>query len=393
VAEIALKPELETSPDISAQGERPTARFYRPELDVLRFFAFLVVFFGHLWPPRATAIVNRLGVPVSIIRGMVDVGGLGVYVFFMLSSYLITELLLREKEKTSTIHVQAYYVRRILRIWPLYFLFIGLAFVFGLLIPTYRLAGKELAALLLFSGNWYFAQYGWVGGFTGHLWSISVEEQFYLVWPMFLKLGGRRTLHAGCVALIALSFASIFFLSYRGNLANPTIFTNSFVICSFFALGGMTALWVHGRTLRLSLPVRGLLMIFGISLFLTATVACRIDETGPAIGAGRLMVGYLLSCLGCLSIFFGFLGATVPSWCRGLVYLGKISYGLYVFHIVCGDGTGWLAKDVLHHEHWPLSFPVSFLLTVLCAALSYRFVESPFLKLKERFVFVQSRRV
>jgi peptidoglycan/LPS O-acetylase OafA/YrhL len=388
-----MKPELETSADFSAQRERPTGRFYRPELDVLRFFAFLMVFGGHEWPPRATAIVNHLGIPVSIIRKMVEIGGLGVYVFFMLSSYLITELLLREKEKTSTIHVRAYYARRILRIWPLYFLFIGVAFVVGLLIPTYRLAGKEMAALLLLAGNWYFVQHGWsVGGFVGHLWSISVEEQFYLVWPLFLKLGGRRTLHAGSVALVALSFASIFFLSYRGNLANPTIFANSFVICSFFAVGGITALWVHGRTPRLSLAVRGLLMIFGISLFVTATADCRIHEMA-AVGAGRLMGGYLLACLGCLSIFFGFLGATVPSWCRGLVYLGKISYGLYVFHVVCGVVTGWFAKDVLHQEHWPLSFPVSFLLTVLCAALSYRFMESPFLKLKERFVFVQSRRV
>jgi peptidoglycan/LPS O-acetylase OafA/YrhL len=393
MTEIAMKSELENSLDISAQHEHPTARFYRPELDILRFFAFLMVFIGHEWPPRATAIVSGLGVPLSIIRGMVDTGGLGVYVFFMLSSYLITELLLREKEKTSTIHVKAYYARRILRIWPLYFLFIGLAFVVGLFIPTYRLAGKELAAMLLLSGNWYFVQYGWsVGGFVGHLWSISVEEQFYLVWPIFLKLGGRRTLHAGCVALVALSFASIFFLSYRGSLANPTIFANSFVICSFFAVGGMTALWVHGRTPRVSLTVRGLLMICGFSMFLTAMAACKIHDM-VAIGAGRLMVGYLLACLGCLSIFFGFLGANVPSWCRGLTYLGKISYGLYVFHVVCGVVTGWFAKDVLHHEHWPLSFPVSFLLTALCAALSYRFVETPFLRLKERFVFVQSRLV
>ena len=392
MAEIAMKPELDTSSDISAQRERPTARFYRPELDVLRFFAFLMVFFGHVWPQRATAIVASLGVPLTIIHGAVDSGSSGVFVFFMLSSYLITELLLREKEKTSTIHVKAYYVRRILRIWPLYFLVLGLAFVIGLFVPIYRLPGKEIAMMLLLSGNWYFTQHVWGLGFVSHLWSISVEEQFYLIWPVFLKLGGRRALRTGCVALIVLSFVSLFFLSRRGHPANPAIFANSFAICSFFALGGITALWVHGRIPRLSFPIRVLLAISGGLLFLTASTVCRIHEMA-LIPAGRLMTGYLLACLGCLAMFFGFLGATVPSWGRVLIYLGKISYGLYVYHLLCAVITGWFEKDVLHHEHWPLSFPFTFLLTVLFAGLSYHFLESPFLRLKERFVFVQSRRV
>jgi peptidoglycan/LPS O-acetylase OafA/YrhL len=336
--------------------------------------------------------VARLGVPGSLIHGFIDAGALGVFVFFLLSSYLITELLVREKQKTGTIHIKSYYVRRTLRIWPLYFLFLGLAFVVGLIVPIYRMPGKELAMMMLLSGNWYFAQYGWGVGFVSHLWSISVEEQFYLAWPLFLKLGGRRTLYAGCVALILLSFASIFFLAHRGSTANPAIFVNSFAICCFFALGGMMALWVHGRTPTLALPVRGLLMVLGVVLFTIAAAVCGIHDL-TVISAGREMAGYLLSCIGCLLVFFAFLGALVPSWGRALIYLGKISYGLYVFHLLCQIMMGWFEKHVLHLEHWPLSFPFTLLLTILCAGLSYRFVESPFLKLKERFAFVQSRRV
>ena len=376
--------------DSSTQSE--TSRFYRPELDVLRFFAFLMVFFGHTWPPRATAIVSRLGVPLKVTAGLVNSGALGVYVFFMLSSYLITELLLREKRSTRTIHIRAYYVRRILRIWPLYFLFLGVAFVIGLVIPTYRLSGKEVSMMLLLVGNWYFAQHGWSVGFVNHLWSISVEEQFYLVWPVFLKLGGRRILLAGCVALIGISLFSVFSLCLLGKSANPVIFINSFVLCGFFALGGATALWVRGRTRRLPLPVRALLLFTGIVLFFVATTLCGVHAISP-ISPGRLVAGYLLAGVGCLFLFCGFLGATIAPWARGLIYLGKISYGLYVFHLLCPIMIEWFAKNVLHHEHWPLTFPLAFLLTVFFAWLSYRFVESPFLRLKERFVFVWSRRV
>jgi peptidoglycan/LPS O-acetylase OafA/YrhL len=381
---------VQTSLDVSNRSA--ASRFYRPELDVLRFFAFLMVFFSHAWPPRATAIVSRLGVPLKVTFGLVNSGALGVYVFFMLSSYLITELLLREKQDTRTIHIKAYYVRRILRIWPLYFLFLGFAFVVGLVIPLYRIPGKEMVMMLLLSGNWYFAQHGWETSFVNHLWSISVEEQFYLAWPIFLKLGGERTLRAGCVALIGLSLFSLSFLGLLGKSANPVVFINSFVICGFFALGGTTALWMRGSTRRLPLPVRALLFSTGILLFSISTTICGVHAIS-AISAGKLVAGYLLVGLGCLALFLGFLGATIPPWARGLVYLGKISYGLYVFHLLCAIMIEWFAKNVLHHEHWPLSFPFALLLTILFASLSYRFVESPFLRLKERFVFIQSRRV
>jgi peptidoglycan/LPS O-acetylase OafA/YrhL len=246
--------------------------------------------------------------------------------------------------------------------------------------------------MLLLSGNWYFAHHGWGIGFVYHLWSISVEEQFYLIWPLFLKMGGRRALHAGSVALMVLSFATMFFLSRKGSQANTAVFANSFVMCCFFALGGITALWVHGRIPTLARSIRGLLMVFGMLLFVIAVAVCRIHDAA-VISPGRLMAGYLMACIGCLLVFFAFFGATVPSWCRGLIYFGKISYGLYVFHLFCAVMVGWFAENVLHREHWPLTFPVTFLLTVLCAGLSYRFVETPFLEWKESFAFVQSRRV
>src|SRR5260370_30806042 len=111
MAEIVVETEREFAASLDTSNQRSTStRFYRPELDVLRFFAFLMVFFAHVWPPRATAIVTRLGVPWSVIHGFINAGALGVFVFFMLSSYLITELLIREEAKTVIIHMKPYFL-------------------------------------------------------------------------------------------------------------------------------------------------------------------------------------------------------------------------------------------------------------------------------------------
>ena len=106
-----------------------TARFYHPELDQLRFFAFLMVFLHHAFPHQPE-FWTKLGVPgpiAQVLSGIGATGAFGVSLFFVLSSYLITELLLREKELIGTLDVKSFYVRRILRIWPLYFFFLALA--------------------------------------------------------------------------------------------------------------------------------------------------------------------------------------------------------------------------------------------------------------------------
>ncbi len=351
-----------------------------------------MVFFSHAWPQRGSSVLAGANVPLSLISGFFGSGALGVFVFFMLSSYLITELLLRERANTGTIHLRAYYVRRILRIWPLYFLFIAFCFLIRPLTPNYPFSGRQLISMLFLSGNWYFSHHGWGVGFTSHLWSISVEEQFYLLWPLVLKLGGRATLKRACVVLVVVGFLSLAFVAMRGDPANPSIFVNSFVLCIFFALGGIASYSTHGQIPDLKLRSRALLLTFGVGLITIATMVFKIHEQS-VVSLMNLLVGYAIAGLGCLSIFFGFLGRSIPSRLRFLVYLGKISYGLYVYHLICLALTYWVKEHLLHREHWVLSFPFTFVLTVVCASLSYHLIESPFLRLKERFVFVQSRRV
>lgn len=334
----------------------------------------------------------RMGIPVALVSAVIEAGAMGVFVFFMLSSYLITELLMREKEKTGTIHVKAYYARRTLRIWPLYVLFLACCFLIQPLTPNYSMSAGQLLSMLLLSGNWYFGIHGWGTSFTSHLWSISVEEQFYLVWPVFLRLANRAMLRVGFSALMVISFLSVAFLCIRGDLANPSIFTNSFVLCNFFALGAIAALWMHGKVLTLSYPIRGLLVVVGMAIFTIVIMKLKIHDLN-AVPAKDLLLAYALDDIACLAIFFGFLGGGLPSRTGFLVYLGKISYGLYVYHLICLAFARWLETDVLHKEHWPLSFPLTAALTFVCAALSYRFIEKPFLRWKEKFEVIQSRRI
>src|ERR1700733_1224563 len=153
--------------------------FYRPGLDILRALAFLLVFIAHglVWDLDKPTRIGRIG----------RAGEFGVCIFFFLSSYLITELLLREKRDTGTIQIPAFYARRILRIWPLYFAMIAVGQLCGLFSPSHTLSFAWVASLLLLFTNWYTVGHGYPPGFLFPLWSISVEEQLYLVWPWIVK--------------------------------------------------------------------------------------------------------------------------------------------------------------------------------------------------------------
>src|SRR6185437_12176413 len=142
-----------------AVTKRDTQPYYRPELDALRFFAFLAVLIHH--GPETPRI-----------------GGFGLSMFFMLSAYLITELLTREREQTGTISWRLFFIRRSLRIWPLYF-----AVVF--LLADHR----AWLVLVLFIANWSQAD---PGRLAAPLWSLSIEEQFYLFWPPVMKFRAEK---------------------------------------------------------------------------------------------------------------------------------------------------------------------------------------------------------
>jgi peptidoglycan/LPS O-acetylase OafA/YrhL len=372
-------------------------RFYRPELDSLRFFAFLAVFLFHVTPRDPRAYSHHLFVPRALVPwicGIAGAGAFGVDLFFALSAYLITGLLLREKEVRGHIDVKAFYARRILRIWPLYFLFIAIAVAIPVWDYTQKLPWQYVAGYLLLAGNWVYALKGLPASVAIPLWSISIEEQFYLLWPPILRRITRRKLvYVVVVLLLLANLARIALVS--AHASGAAIEYNTFARIDPIALGILVACLLGDRSPRLSPAGRfGLAFVALLTLAAVGTYAHLNAPQLPAPVIGTL-VGRPLVALASATILVAFVGAAGPARIlasRGLVYLGKISYGLYVYHM-----AGILiAEHVLRNDStrgYRGAAVLGLLLTIAISAISYRWFESPFLRLKDRFAVIRSRPV
>jgi peptidoglycan/LPS O-acetylase OafA/YrhL len=378
----------------SAAAER--VRFYRPELDVLRFAAFVAVFFCHLLPgdppPQVRGLSSVIWKSILAVR---DAGNFGVCIFFLLSSYLITELLRRERIETNATHLRSFYMRRVLRIWPLYFVVLSVFVVGGTLWPSLHMQPGRVVAYALLVGNWYMVFYPLTSGPLRHLWSISVEEQFYLTWPFMIKVGGMRCVKTISLALLPASYLTIFIGSIYQSHLDVTVWLNSLVQFQFFALGALLAIHLSGGSLDLSRRSRAAMLLAGMVSWLVASGVFGIKRAGFTPHPAAMCAGYAAAALGSVLIFLAVLGIASGRLPRSLVYLGKISYGLYVFHEMGLSISHSIRKAVGLASHTPLLFllntAASLAITILLAMLSYKYLEYPFLRLKRRFTFVESR--
>jgi len=371
---------------------------YRPELDVVRFLAFLLIFVHHILP---RAPVSSATDGLSALAGMrgwhlltsiANACGMGLCLFFCLSAYLITNLLLAEREHHGIISVRKFYMRRVLRIWPLYFF--GIALGIGIALAHHR-AGDILgfAWYLLFAGNFYCIAYGLISNPMSPLWSISVEEQFYLVWPWAMRWFSRRGLMLCALFFIFIANITLFILGQHHANTDTTVWYNTFVQFEMFAAGILLAL--AGKRLVPGGAVAGVILaISGMILWFVACFAFhakQVSAEGLAVSGPSLVIGYALIALGCAAVLHGFcmIGPVhMPDWATNL---GRISYGLYVFHSLAID----LAAALIRRIHIPcsgaLSAALALALTILAAKLSYAWLESPFLRIKRQFEVIHSK--
>ena len=376
---------------------RTASVYYRPELDALRFFAFLCVFSFH-----------RMDyVPTDPLRDRClylvgNVGPFGVPVFFLLSAFLITELLLRERDTTGRIHIQAFYVRRILRIWPLYF-----AAFFGLALLNHFVPGVGAAdpvawlAFTFFAGNWYIVKHGWIAGSVDPLWSISVEEQFYIAIPLLAAWFGRRAVALVSGILMAVAYGTVLYYGMHTTRGDNGEWTNSLLQFQFFAAGTLLAVVLRGRVVEVPLWMRGAGFLLGFACWFTALIHYEVKSWEPHPTPAGAVLGWGLVLAGSVLFFLAALGTParfVPGW---LSYLGRISYGLYVVHSLVFFLIFEKALPVMRHSFPAMALPVAlrdwfWTVVVLAASIglaaaSYRWFERPFLRLKSRFTFVRSR--
>lgn len=398
----ANSPDRAPNPRDGARSVSAERSYYRPELDLLRFFAFISVFIFHTLPRVEPA--NHFGRERIAAWGFANfraVGSFGVCLFFVLSSFLITELLIRERASSGKVDVKAFYIRRILRIWPLYFSFLLFGYLLGHFVVAWHIEIPRFVSFLVLAGNWYVASFGMRPNPIAPLWSISIEEQFYLTWPWLAKLGGRTAILIMSTSLIPVSCCTIYFLAHWGQKAAAACWYNSLVQFEFFALGALTALVLRGRIPSWRIGTRLCLMVLGAALWMMAEGLFHVRWATEQSGPTSRFIGYQFIGIGCISLLVAFLGIPNNYLPRALVYLGKVSYGLYVFHYVWFEVTSYTVIHVLSTPHGTIavaiqsliSIPVELLLTILTAAVSYRLIEKPFLKLKERFTTISSRAV
>jgi peptidoglycan/LPS O-acetylase OafA/YrhL len=253
-------------------------------------------------------------------------------------------------------------------------------------------------------GAWICAIEGPMSNPAVALWSISVEEQFYLVAPWILRYFSRKLLYGFCAAILLSANIWLYFLG-KASATDHRIWFNSFVQFECFAGGILLCLILRGRLPRFVLWQR--LLLFSISL-VCFFIACneshlRFDLAGDQNpGSWFLVAGYALAAIGSVLAVAGTLGvdsSLLPGWA---IYLGRISFGLYVYHDFAIQGLrhykiGALLASPIGNDYarsildGGLTFGLSFGLTVLMAALSYRYIETPFLRMKQRQAVIESQ--
>ena len=373
-------------------------RYYKPELDVLRLCAFLFVFFVHrldLVPidPEKYYWAHHISL----------VGNYGVPLFFFLSAFLITELLSREQQQFGNISVKSFYIRRVLRIWPLYF-----TFFFGMVLLTSNteIFGGTMPvngqlAFSLFSGNWYITFNKWQSYCFNPLWSVSVEEQLYILLPLVIFFRGKRGLKIFSFCALIAAYITIIYYAQRPTERFSGQWTNSFVQFQFFAAGILLSVYLKGWQPKWNVFMRILLFIAGYVCWLIASIVCEVNADSPHLATVlQSTTGWHLILAGVICFFLSLYGASAKYMPKALVYLGRISYGMYVCHIT----MFWIVFQVFKNEllvlcesvglsEWKeeVGIALVFIASVTFATLSYNFFEKPFLRLKKKFTLIPSR--
>ena len=367
---------------------------YRPELDVLRFIAFFGVFLFHTAVYPVDYYVQH-HVPeflARLLNAVMSGGSYGVNLFFALSSYLITDLLLREREQYGSLDIRFFYLRRILRIWPLYYFLILITLLVPMFDPTRSFGLRYVLPFLFLSGNWALVAFGGLTSVAASpLWSVSVEEQFYLLWPPVVQKLSRRQIIYAAIGMIVV--ANLTRLLLVLSAARPmALWANTLAQLDSIASGILLAVVLRGQTPSITPTTRAVLALcgfFGISLR-----AYFETQTGDRLSWGTTLLGWPVVVASCALILFAFIGMKVEQpW---LQYLGKISYGLYGYHMFCimtVEHLMGLQRRVPEHTltHAAVREIFSLGLTIAVAALSYAILEKPFLRLKQRFTRVTSR--
>jgi peptidoglycan/LPS O-acetylase OafA/YrhL len=367
---------------------KKTSKFYFPNLDASRFYAFIPVFLTHCFYSNDSNIINSKF--YLFVHNHLQLGLLGLDYFFVLSGFLITWIIIEEQKQTNKFSLKNFYVRRGLRIFPLYFLMVAIGFIIQFVVLNF--SSKELNSLpnlfyfLSFTLNFYIIHYGRdFLFFLVFFWSVSVEEQFYLVWSLLLKFLGKY-LNFLCYFMI---LVSIVFRYLNLNNNNELVF-NTLSSLANFGCGSLLAFYsFYSENFKLKITNLSKKIIFVSYLLFALCVIFynSIFNTNILIVFERFI----------FSLFFTFIIAE-QAYCKNSFFklgtikffdfFGKLSFGLYCYHgllltiyIKLVEDNNLVSKNI-----WVFLFaPVLlFSATLITSYLSFILFEKKILLIKKK---------
>lgn len=351
---------------------------YVKQLDSVRAIAVFMVIIWH-WLPRNSFIEKILPGPT------------GVNLFFVLSGFLITQILLDNRCKAEQLNtpkqhiLKSFYIRRVLRIFPAYYFTIFLSLFLGRWLGLSTTRGEVISNLTYTSNFYDYLQHQWPAA-TPHFWSLAVEEQFYLIWPLLmLFLPGKKLLYAIFLFILVGFISQTFLTDYEFGYLLP----NTCFDC--FGAGALLA-WIvvyRPKFLPTFFKITSVLSLAALTLFVMYRSNLIFLTQVRFLNAiwGIWIISYILMYRNKKNLVITLLGN------RLAVNIGKVSYGIYLYHILFlfAAASVWY-RFVFNHlpgilkpyDRW-IFLAVNFWILYFICVLSWKFLEKPILSLKKKF--------
>ncbi len=382
--------------------QQPSKRIYFKNLDALRYIAFFLVFFSHaVLAPINTRVKNGQNETAKFIVESMDLSAHALSIFFVLSGFLITYIILQEIKLKGKLHLVYFYIRRILRIWPLYFLVIFFGFF---IYPKLMLLSNgntdpcgQLWMYLVFINNFDFLQLNLDGlncfnPFIFTTWSIAVEEQFYFFWPLLFIFIPRRFQHA----IFPVILIGCFIFRYLHSESWDLLYYHTIAILGDFAIGGWAAYIAVNRQDKLKFIkqrtyIQRLLVYLSLPILLYARHLIFPWDMDEAF-IRFIFIAYFAYII--LDQNFHDDDRLKLSNIKLFDKWGKYTYGMYLLSPVAVMFTIkvlWKISFIKSNPILLLSgiFLISLSLTKLLGYISFHYFESYFLGLKKRFSFIK----
>ena len=359
---------------------------YSNGIDIVRFIGFFCVFIHHFVYQGGNSIYSQSGAfwQNQFIDAISYFGAEGVTIFFCLSGFLLSKLLLKEHLDTGRISVKSFYKRRILRIWPLYFGYIVFCLALTPVFGSQSIQLSELPSLFTFTYNWQQLFSGQSRGMAAILWSISVEEQIYFLLPLLLVLSIKRSVNLlGCL-LVFFGIASRLILYF----SDQSLYRNTLSYMSTIGIGMLFA--IHEIKIKKLFTSSN----FKFRFILLGLVPAYILSFKSNFSSGPLTIlAFDLTALMTVVLLLLFDQKEKHSLSglrKFLGFLGRRTYGMYIFH--------WpvlallVSRDLFYSDSLGVSFLgllFALILVVSISAFSYRYLEKPFLERRRKYQYVK----